>query len=276
MKNYWRCLFVFLLLPFFLSSCKPINIFSPLVNPSRMNNDAKMDAAYNAISDGNYASAIDYFSDVIGSSSGEQLTEAYLGRASAYLNTASSTLGDVVDDLVEGDVDFDSTGEVIESIVADGDYETFFSNVQSSADDYNAAISNSGSDIDQGILIEAYEANMMAATGVGSTAIAAGYNGAGWGPADVTVNEEYEAINDSASTHPFNISTWEDTTPANNGLRQYVDGTDRETSMLGYLGNAFDALTALEADPPLDMDITGLKENINVWVTNGLNESPLS
>jgi len=32
-----------------IASCKPINLFSPLVDPSKMGNDAKIEAGYNAI-----------------------------------------------------------------------------------------------------------------------------------------------------------------------------------------------------------------------------------
>ena len=39
---------------FLIASCKPINIFSPLVDPSNMGEDAMLDAGYNAMADGDY------------------------------------------------------------------------------------------------------------------------------------------------------------------------------------------------------------------------------
>lgn len=264
----------------FFASCKPINIFSPFVNPDKMGDDAKLDAGYNALADGDYDDAIDYFTDVIGSGSGDELTDAYVGRAAAYLNKASSNLDTVIGDLVDGNLAFDDPSDVITTVVQDDEYATFFENVENAADDYNSAVENSGSDVDQGILVEAYETNMMAATSTGSKKIAQDYNTAPWNDATATgLNAEYSAIikgSDAPVVHPYSIDTWSDTTPANNGLRQYVAETSEGGTMLGYLQNAFDALKALEANPPSGMDITSLKDNINTWVTNGLNKAALS
>jgi tetratricopeptide (TPR) repeat protein len=262
------------------ASCKPINIFSPFVNPDKMGNDAKLDAGYNSLADGDYDEAIDYFTDVIQSSSGDELTDAYIGRASAYLNKASPNLDEVVGDLVDGTLAFDDPSDVITSVVQDDEYTTFFDNIENAADDYNAAVDNSGSDVDQGILVEAYQTNMMAATSVGSKKIAQDYNTSPWNDTTAAgLNAEYGAIVNGANApvvHPYNIDTWSDTTPSNNGLRQYVAGTSEATTMLGYLQNAFDELKALEGNPPSGMDITSLKDNINGWVTNGLNKAALS
>jgi len=96
------------------TSCRPINIFSPLVDPSKMDNESKLDAGYNAISSGDYEEAIDYFNSVINSAKEEELTEAYLGRASAYMNIASPTISTVVGDLIEGELSVDDTSDVIE------------------------------------------------------------------------------------------------------------------------------------------------------------------
>ena len=41
-------------------------------------------------------------------------------------------------------------------------------------------------------------------------------------------------------------------------------------TVLVHLQGAFDALSALESDPPLDMNIPELKANINDWATLGL------
>jgi len=264
----------------FLASCKPINIFSPFVNPDKMGNDAKLDAGYNALADGDYEGAIDYFTDVIDSASGDELTDAYIGRASAYLNQASPNLDEVIGDLVDGDLAFDDPSDVITTVVQDDEYGTFFDNVENAADDYNSAVDNAGSDVDQGVLVEAYETNLMAATGVGAKKIAQDYNTAPWNDTTAAgLNTEYGAIINGASAavvHPFNMDTWDDTNASNNGLRQYVAGTGDGGSMLSYLQNSFDALKALEDNPPSGMDITSLKDNINSWVTNGLNKAALS
>jgi len=264
----------------FLTSCKPINIFSPFVNPSKMGDDAKLDAGYNALADGDYDAAIDYFTDVIESASGGDLTDAYIGRASAYLNKASPNLDEVIGDLVNGDLAFDDPSDVITSVVQDDEYGTFFENVENAADDYNLSIDNAGSDVDQGVLMETYETNMMAATSVGAKKIAQDYITAPWNDTSAAgLNVEYGAIINGSSAavlHQYNIDTWSDATASNNGLRQYVAGTTEGNTMLGYLQNAFDALKALENNPPADMDILSLKNNINEWVTNGLNTAALS
>jgi hypothetical protein len=253
-----------------IASCKPVNIFSPLVNPSKMGNDAKMDAGYNALADGDYDTAIDYFSDVIKGSSGEQLTDAYIGRAAAYLNKGAPNLQDAVADLISGDLQFDSPGDVITNIKGTNDYSDFFDNVSNAADDYGSAMDNAGTGMDQGILVEAYQANMMAATGVGATTISL------YDPAYPSYSEsEVDDILAGGGAHVYDVDTWDDTNPANNGLRQHVFGKPEDAQMYGYLQNAFDALNALQSNPPLDMDIAGLKSNINAWVTNGLNRPPL-
>ena len=278
-----RCLFLCIVFLFFAAvlfpSCKPINIFSPFVNPSNMGNDAKMDAGYNAIANGDYEEAVDYFTDVINGSSGKKQADAYIGRAAAYMNLASPSIDTVVGDLLSGELNVDSPSDVIQQVVQNGEYDTFFENVQNAASDYNAAVDNLGTDVDPGILLEAYEANMMAATGVGAQKIALVYNTSPWGPADVSLNDEYAAIVDETSTHPFNTGTWDDSVPSNNGLSQYVDGTAEETIMLGYLRGAFDAAQQLGLDPPVGIsaqDITDMQNGINDWVTNGLGEVPLS
>jgi len=121
---------------------------------------------------------------------------------------------------------------------------------------------------------------MMAATSVGAKKIARDHNTAPWNDTTAAgLNAEYGAIiNGSSATvvHQYNIDTWSDATALNNGLRQYVAGTTEGSTMLGYLQNAFDALKALESNPPADMDISSLKDNINEWVTNGLNMAALS
>jgi hypothetical protein len=260
-----------------LASCKPINIFSPFVDPSKLGDDAKLDAGYNALADGDYDEAIDYFSDVIDSASGDDLTDAYIGRASAYMNLASPQLGNIVEDSLEGTLDYDNPGTIISDLVTDDEYDDFFDNVSNAADDYNAALDNAGSDLDKGILLEAYQSNMMAATGVGATKIATMYNVSPWDDlTEAGINQEVGTIIEGGAVHPFDIDTWSDTTPATNGLRQFVNGSAEETGMLGYLQNAYDALTLLATDPPADLDTAGMQQNINGWVTNGLGEPPLS
>ncbi len=260
-----------------LASCKPINIFSPFIDPSKMGNEAKLDAGYKALADGDYDEAIDYFSEVINSASGDDLTDAYVGRASAYMNLASPQLDTIVEDSLEGNLDYDNPGTIISDLVTDNEYDDFFYNVSKAADDYNAAMDNAGADLDQGILLETYQSNMMAATGIGATKIATTYNVSPWDDiSEAGINQEVDTIVEGGAIHPYDIDTWSDTTPATNGLRQYVDGSIEEVGMLGYLQNAYDALTLLETDPPADLDTVGMQQNINDWVTNGLGEPPLS
>ena len=263
---------------FLIISCKPINIFSPLVNPSKMGNDAKLDAGYNALADGNYNTAIDYFTDVIEIASGDDLVDAYLGRGAAYMNTASSNIGTVFEDLSSGDLNVDDTGNIIGQVVNNDEYDVFFDNIQKAAVDYNSAIDNSASDVDPGILLEAYETNMMAATGVGAQKIAITYETAPWIiPTEVTLNEELEAIVDDTSTHPYNIGTWDDDN-AGNGLREHVNTQTEETEMMGYLTNAFNALEDLKSNPPLGMseqDISDMQTGIKKWASYGLFDNSL-
>ncbi|HUT64693.1 MAG TPA: hypothetical protein VMZ05_00935 [Spirochaetota bacterium] len=262
------------------AACKPINLFSPFVDPSLMGTDAKLDAGYNAIASGDYQTAIDYFTDVIdGGTSGDDLTDAYIGRAAAYMNEASPTIDDVVADVLNGTIAADNQGEIINQVVQDGEYDDFYDNVQSSADDYNNAIDNTTGDVDPGILFEAYQANMMAATGVASQRIALDCNVAGWGPLDVTLNEELDAIADETSGYTYHIGTWSDSTPAVNGLRVYVEpDATAKASMMGYLTNAFEALDGLEANPPTAMDqsdILDMKTGVLEWAFYGLADSSL-
>jgi hypothetical protein len=257
-----------------MASCKPINIFSPLVDPSNMGNDAKMDAGYNALADGNYDSAIDYFGNVIKSASGDQLTDAYVGRAAAYMHKGAPGIDDVVSDMMNGELEFDSPGDVITVVKGGNDYAEFFDNISSAADDYNAAIDNHGSAMDRGTLVEAYQANMMAATGVGATSIALTYNTSPWDDmTPIGLDSETNALVSGGLGHPNDIDTWDDA-PGGNGLRApYVDGLPAEAEMLGYMQGAFDALTAMQSDPPLDMDVPDLKSNLQAWATNGLGQS---
>jgi hypothetical protein len=249
-----------------IASCKPINLFSPLVDPSKMGNDAKIEAGYNAIADGDYTEAVDFFSDVIDSASGDDLTAGYIGRATAYIHIGAPNLSEGMSDIMSGDTDIDSLGQFIKDIKGTNDYATFFASVQLAATDYNGAMANSGGITDSGILIEVYQTNMMAATGVGSTKIAFDDDTVAVG---ITDNEIDIILEGAIGGHTYNIDTWGDPGPPN-GLDQYVNGTTEENKMLVYLQGAFDALTELESDPPLDMDIPSLKSNINEWVINGL------
>jgi hypothetical protein len=279
-------LLIITMILFYIVGCKPINLFSPFIDPSQMGNDAKLDAGYNAIANGNYQSAINYFTSVINSgSSGEELSEAYLGRASAYMQKASPNIDDVVADVLNGTVEADDTGAIMTQVVTDGQYDDFFDNTQSSADDYNSAIDNTTGAVDPGVLFEAYQANMMAASGVAAEKIAAGYNGGIWGgTTEAELNLEYAAILDEDSTHPKRISYSDDSAgwgiaAANNGLADHVDGTAEETTMMEYLTNAFDALKLLKSNPPSAMsesDITDMQDGINAWVQNGLGNPALS
>lgn len=271
------CLLLLALLLPMGTSCKPINIFSSLVDPDNLDNEAKLEAGKNAVDDGNYDEAIDYFSDVIDDSTGDTRTEAYLWRGAAFLNKAAPNLVDVVSDVINGDLHFDSPGDVIDSVVSAGEYEEFYDNVALAADDYNAAAANGGSPITQGKLIEMYEVNMFAATGVAANRIAVDYEVSPWRLViDVTLDQELNAITDDTLGHLKNISTWGESS-GTNGLTDHVDGSGTpETRMLIYLTNAFSALTQLGSDPPLGLDIVNLKQGINDWVTNGLGEPPLS
>jgi hypothetical protein len=280
-------LLIITMILFYIVGCKPINLFSPFIDPSQMGNDAKIDAGYNAIANGNYQSAINYFTSVINSgSSGEELTEAYLGRASAYMQNASSSIDDVVADVLNGTVEADDTGAIMTQVVTDGQYDDFFDNTQSSADDYNSAIDNTTGAVDPGVLFEAYQANMMAASGVAAEKIAADYNGAPWnGSTEAELNLEYAAILDKDSAHPKRINSddsstgWGEAGPTTNGLTDHVDGTAEETTMMGYLTDAFNALKLLKSNPPSAMsesDITDMQDGINAWVQNGLGNPALS
>lgn len=263
-----------------ISSCKPINIFSPFVDPSKMGNDAKMDAGYDSLASGNYDDAIDYFSSVINTASGNQLTDAYIGRASAYMKKASPNLSNVVQDLMEGNIQLNDPSDIIGRVISNNEYDSFFTNIQKSADDYNSATQNSVSKIDKGVLLEAYQANMAAATGVGARAIAMGYNESPWGPTEITPDEEMDEIVRSDGTHPYGINTWKDPVAADNGLRQYVAVDEAaKNAMLGYLTNAYNAAEQLKSSPPTGMtqqDFIDMQTGINDWVTNGLGEPALS
>jgi hypothetical protein len=254
-----------------IASCKPVNLFSPFVDPSKLSNEAKLEAGYNAIGDGDYEEAVDYFTDVIESSSGEELTDGLIGRATAYLNIGAPNLDEATQDIMEGETDIDNLGEFIRNLKGSNDYATFFATVQLAAMDYNDAMANSGGITDSGLLIEIYQTNMMAATGVGATRIAFENDNVAVGITD----PEIDAILESGG-HQYNIDTWGSSSPPN-GLTVYVAGVPADRAeMLGYLQGAYDALNLLELDPPLDMDIPSMKSGINDWVTNGLGAAALS
>jgi hypothetical protein len=261
-----------------LLSCTPINIFSPFVDPSKMGNDEKMDAGYNAIESGDYDEAVDLFGEVIASTSGDEQAEAYLGRASAYLYLASPDIDTVVGDLMSGNISVDNPSDIITTVVQNGDFTGFFDNVLLAADDFNTAVSVLGADTDAGILLESYEANMMAATGIGAGVIAGGYEVAPWLEPTTTLDAELGAIADENSAHPYNIGTWDN--GSGNGLATYVvDGSQEEIDMMAYLTAAFGALELLKPNPPAGMtegDITDMQNNLNEWVTSGLGETPLT
>jgi hypothetical protein len=262
------------------TACRPINLFSPFVDPSTMGNDAKMDAGYNAIASGDYQTAIGYFTAVINSgTSGKELAEAYEGRASAYMQEASPYIDDVAADILNGDIEADNQGEIIDQVVQDGDFLSFYDNIDNAADDYNSAIDNTSGDVDAGILFEAYQANMMAATGVGSQKIAVSYNTAPWDGITKTINEELDAITDETSGYTYHIGTWSDSTDTDNGLNVHVkDDVTANPSMMNYLTNAFEALDALELHPPTAMtasNIADMKTGILEWAVYGLEDTSL-
>ncbi len=268
---------LFFLIPLMLglaliASCKPINLFSPFVDPSKLGNDAKLEAGYNAIADGDYEEAVDYFSDVIDSSSGEELTDGLIGRATAYLHIGAPNMDEATQDIMDGETDIDSLGQFIRNLKGSNDYATFFATVQLAARDYNAAMANSGGITDSGLLIEIYQTNMMAATGVGATRIALQDDVVAVGITDAEIDAILEG---TTGGHQYNIDSWGDAPPADNGLTAHVAGSPDKNEMLGYLQGAFDALKLLELDPPLDMDISSMKDSINDWVTNGLGASAL-
>ena len=281
-KNIYLLIFLIIGV-LFIASCKPINIFSPLVNPSNMGNDAKLDAGYNALASGDYNKAIDYFTDVIGSGSGDQLVDAYLGRGAAYMHKGSSNIDSVTEDLLTGDLQADNQGAIISQVVDNGDYVTFFSNIDNAADDYNAAIDNTTGEYDSGVLFEAYQANMMTATGIGSQKIAADYTGGGgWTVPPKTLNESMDAIVNDDLTHEGRMETWEvgpnPPAPGANGLRDYVFGNSEATQMMSYLTNAYNALEELKNNPPTGMsqqDILNMQTGIKEWAVYGLNDSSL-
>lgn len=281
-KNLYFFYFLFVV-AFLVSSCKPINIFSPLIDPSKMGNDAKLDAGYNALSEGDYDKAIDYFTDVIQSASGDDLVDAYLGRGAAYLRKSSPNIDSVVEDLLSGDLEVDNPGAIVTQVVAGGDYTGFFSDVELAAADYNSAFVNITGEVDIGVLFEVYQTNMMAATGVGATRVATDYNTPPWDLGSITLNDEIDAIIDELSSHPYNIGTWEigpyPPAPGDNGLRDIVFIQPEETKkMMGYLTNASDALDQLKTNPPEGMseqDVTDMQTEIKEWAWFGLDDSSL-
>ena len=263
-------------------SCKPINIFSPIVDPSKMGNDAKLDAGYNAMDSGNYAKAIDYFTDVIESAGGQDLTDAYVGRGASYLKSATDEIGTVGDEIMEGNLEAGSPGDIIRALVPDKNYTDFFTTIKLSANDYNDAMVNSNYSLHKSIIFETYQTNIMAATGVGAAKIAINYNGTynsiTWDTGTMTIDEEIDEIlkDSAASLHLYHIDTWD--AAAGNGLEDNVDGTASEIEMMVYLTNAFNALKHLEDDPPIGMDqqdILDMETGINDWVEEGLNRPPL-
>ena len=259
-------------------SCKPINIFSPIVDPSKMGNDAKLDAGYNAMDSGNYAEAIDYFTDVIESADGQDLTDAYVGRGASYLKSATGEIGTVGDEIMDGNLDVDNPGDIIRELVSDNNYTDFFTNIKLSAADYNNAMFYSNYNLHKSIILEVYQTNIMAATGVGATKIATDCNIVSY----VTINDEIdEILNEDTATHPAHIGTWDEDWFAlgDNGLKDYVNGAAEDAGMMVYLTNAFNALKLLEDDPPVGMeqqDILDMESGINDWVVNGLANSPLN
>lgn len=271
------CLILFLmLLGVLLFSCKPINIFSPLVDPSKMGNDAKLDAGYNALAEGNYDKAIDYFTDVINSASGDDLVDAYLGRGAAYLRKESPNIDSVVDDLISGNLEVDNPGAIVSQVVAGGNYTDFFNSVKNAASDYNAAVSYISGDVDIGILFEVYQTNMMAATGVGAQTIAYYWDEGGSYPG--VTNTELDLIVDELSGYTYHVGTWDDPTPANNGLNQHVDTQPEDAEMMTYLINAYNALDSLKTDPLEGMtvqDVTDMQTGIVEWAYYGLSDSSL-
>ena len=197
------------------------------------------------------------------------------------MNSASDNIGAVTEGVIDGSIDISKPGEVIRMMVTDGDYVTFFATMKLAAADYSSAMSILGADMPASRLQDTYETNMIAATGVGAEKTANTYNTAPWGNPPKTINEEIDEIliDDGSSTHPFSMDTWEDTTPAINGLRQYVDGETEETEMMIYLTNAFNACKYMETNVPLGMnqqDILDMETGINDWVDYGLGASRLN
>jgi hypothetical protein len=278
-KNLYFFYFLFVV-AFLVSSCKPINIFSPLIDPSKMGNDAKLDAGYNALSEGDYDKAIDYFTDVIQSASGDDLVDAYLGRGGAYLRKSSPNIDSVVEDLLSGDLEVDDPGAIVTQVVAGGDYTSFFSDVEKAAADYNSAFDNITGEVDIGVLFEVYQTNMMAATGVGSTKIATDYISPPWRvPTDVYLNVAIDAIINDDPTHDGRIETWDDPdSPGPNGLFVYVKGKTEATEMMIYLTYASKALDDLKTNPPEGMseqDVTDMQTRTKKWAKYGLNNDSL-
>jgi tetratricopeptide (TPR) repeat protein len=264
-----------------MTSCKPINIFGPLIDPSNMGNEAKLDAGYNALENGNYEEAIDYFTDVINSGESDVLADAYLGRASAYMHASSPHLSDVTGGLLDGTLEVDNPSQIIQSVVKDDQYETFFDNMENAAADYNEALDILGSKADAGILIEVYQSNMMAATGIGAQTIAYYWDEGGTYPG--VTSEELDQICDEFSTYTYNIVTWEDSNSSNNGLRQHVDGKviggdDKDRAMMNYLNDAYNAVQHLKSNPPVGMtdeDLLNMQNGIKEWTYYGLNDASL-
>ena len=261
---------------FLIASCKPINIFSPLVDPSNMGEEAMLDAGYNAMADGDYNKAIDYFSDVIQIAAGDTLVEAYVGRGASYLNSSSDNVVAVTQAIVDGTVDISNPGEAIRMMVTDGDYVSFFTTMKYAAADYSSAMSLLGDNMAASRLRDTYQTNMIAATGVGATRVANAHPTSPWAvPGDVTLNTAIDEIlkDGATSVHPYDIDTWEDQTPANNGLRQYVDGSIEESEMMVYLTNAYNACTNMETNIPVgfeSQDIQDMKNGIRQWSDWGL------
>lgn len=267
---------------FLIASCKPINIFSPLVDPSKMGDDAKLDAAYNAMDDGDYNLAIDYFTDVIQSAVGENLTEAYVGRGASYLNSSSDNVAAVTEGIINGSLDISKPGEVIRMMVTDGDYVSFFATMKLAAADYSSAMSIMGDDMAASRLQDTYETNMIAAAGVGSTRVANAHPTSPWAvPGNVTLNTAIDEIlkDGATSAHPYHIDTWEidDPTPppgGTNGLYEYVRlNAGSKSEMMVYLTNAYNACTNMETNLPIGIeyqDTQDMKNGIRKWSDYGL------
>ena len=129
---------------------------------------------------------------------------------------------------------------------------------------------------------------MMAATGVGAQTIADNYNTNPWGTTSTnpivgttTYNNELDAILDSNSSYPYNISTWTDSTSANNGLNVNIyqkGNTTAIQSMMGYLTDAYNDLEQLKSNPPVGMtttDLSNMQNTIKKWAWYGLDDNKL-
>jgi hypothetical protein len=282
----YRFLFLLMTGLLLITSCKPINIFSPLVDPSRMGEEAMLDAGYNALAEGNYNQAIDYFSNVILSAQGDMLTEAYVGRGAAYLHSSSDNVNAVTEGVINGSLDISKPGELIRVMVTDGNYVSFFSTMKLAAADYASAMSLQGSSMEASRLQDTYQTNMMAAAGVGAARVAADYLTTPWiVPGEVTLNTAIDEIlkDGTTSGHPYHTDTWEYNDPTypggTNGLYEYVRvNAGSKSEMMVYLTNAYNACTHMQTNLPVGFeyqDIQDMKNGIRKWSDWGLADSSL-